>query len=330
MKAAYITKTGLPEVITYGDLPSPKPGPTECLVKVTAVDLNPIDVYVRAGMVPGKLNFPYIVGRDLTGTVVEVGAQVKQFKVGDRIWASNLGFAGRPGSFSEFSAVDECWLHPTPPGVSDEDIVAVSLVGITAHLGLFQHAKLKAGEILFVNGGSGGVGSSVVQMAKAVGARVITTAGSDEKVENCRRLGADLALNYKTQDVDVAIKDFAPNGVNIWWETLREPNFERTIPLLAMRGRMILMAGRDAKPVFPVGAFYTKDCAILGFAMFNSSADEHRPAAADINRWMSEGKLKAQIDRVMPMSETAAAHRLQEESTVHNTSALAGKIVLKP
>jgi NADPH:quinone reductase len=118
--------------------------------------------------------------------------------------------------------------------------------------------------------------------------------------------------------------------VNVWWETLREPNFERTVPLLAMRGRMILMAGRDAKPAFPVGPFYVKDCSLHGFAMFNATADEQRVAAEDINRWMSEGKLKAQIDRILPLSETALAHRLQEESTVQRTSALAGKIVLKP
>ena len=330
MKAAYITRTGPPEVIVYGDLPAPKPGPTECLIKVGAVDVNPIDTYVRGGIVPAKLNFPFILGRDLAGAVMEVGAQVKRFKVGDRVWASNQGFAGRPGTFSELAAVDECWLHAIPPDVRDEDVAAVSLVGITAHLGLFRDAKLKAGEILFVNGGTGGVGSCVVQMAKAVGARVITTAGSDEKVAACNRLGADLAVNYKTQDVDAAIKTFAPDGVNVWWETLRDPDFERASPLLAMRGRMVVMAGREAKPAFPVGAFYTKDCSLFGFAMFNSAAAEQQAAAADINRWMSEGKLKAQIDRVMPLAETAAAHRLQEESTIQKSGALTGKIVLKP
>lgn len=330
MKAAYITRTGPPEVITYGDLPDPQPSPTECLVKVAAVDVNPIDVYVRTGMVPTKINFPFVLGRDLAGTVIETGAQVKRFKSGDRVWASNQGFAGRQGTFSELAAVDECWLHPIPPDVRDEDAVAVSLVGLTAHLGLLRDAKLKAGEIIFVNGGTGGVGSCVVQMAKAAGARIITTAGSDEKLAACRRLGADLAVNYKTQDVDAAIKTFAPNGVNVWWETLREPDFERTIPLLAMRGRMVVMAGREAKPAFPVGAFYTKDCSLFGFAMFNSSAAEQQAAAADINRWLAEGKLKAQIDRVLPLSETATAHRLQEESTIHKSGALSGKIVLKP
>ena len=330
MKAAYITRTGPPEVITCGDLPTPKPGPTECLIKVAAVDVNPIDTYIRSGMVPAQLSFPFILGRDLAGTVVEAGANVKRFKPGDRVWATNQGFAGRQGTFSEFAAVDEGWLHPTPASVKDEEVAAVSLVGVTAHLGLFREAKLKAGEVLFVNGGTGGVGAAVVQMAKTVGARVISTAGSDAKVALCRELGADLALNYKTQDVDAAIKGFATDGVNVWWETLREPSFERAIPLLAMRGRMIVMAGREARPAFPVGPFYVKDCSLFGFAMFNSSAEDQRAAAADINRWMAEGKLKARIDRVLPLSEAATAHRLQEESTIHKTGALAGKIVLKP
>jgi NADPH:quinone reductase and related Zn-dependent oxidoreductases len=330
MKAAFINKTGPPDVIIYGDLPTPKPSRTECLVKVTAVDMNPIDTYIRGGMIPSKLSFPYILGRDLAGSIVEVGADVKRFKVGDRVWVTGQGVEGRPGTFSEFCAVDERWLHPTPAGVKDEDIVALSLVAITAHLGLVNHAKLKPGEILFVNGGSGGVGSSVVQLTKILGAKVITTAGSLQKVELCKKLGADLALNYKTDDVDARIKEFAANGVNVWWETVREPNFERTIPLLAMRGRMILMAGRDAKPVFPVGPFYTKDCSILGLAMFNSTAEEQEAAARDVSKWAAEKKLRACIDRVMPLSQAAEAHRLQEESTVKKSSHLAGKIILRP
>lgn len=330
MKAAFITQTGGPDVITYGDLPTPKPTRRQCLIKVGAVDVNPIDVYVRSGAIPAKLTFPMILGRDLAGTVVEAGAGVKDFKVGDRVWATSQGSDGRPGTFAEFAAVDYRWLHPIPEGVSDEDIVALSLVGITAQLGLVRSANLKAGDILFVNGGSGGVGSCVVQMAKILGARVITTAGTDQKVAACRDLGADLAVNYKTQDVAAAIKEFAPDGVNVWWETLREPDFDRAIPLLAMRARMILMAGRDARPAFPVGPFYVKDCSLHGFAMFNASAREQRAAANAINRWVGEGKLRARIDRVLPLAQAADAHRLQEESTVHKTGALAGKVVLKP
>jgi NADPH2:quinone reductase len=330
MKAAYIQQTGGPEVITYGDLPDPKPKRTECLVKVTAVDVNPIDVYIRSGLIPAELSFPSIIGRDLAGTVMEIGAAVKRFKPGDRVWASNQGSNGRAGTFAELAVVDERWLNTIPQTVSDEDIVALSLVGITAHLGLVRKAKLRGGEVLFVNGGSGGVGSTVVQMAKILGASVVTTAGTDDKVRICRDLGADLAINYKTQDVDAAIKEFAPKGIHVWWETLRDPNFERAIPLLAMRGRMIVMAGREARPVFPVGAFYVKDCSLYGLAMFNATPSEQRAAAEDINQWLVEGTLRARIDRVLPLSQSAEAHRLQEGSTLQKNGALAGKIVLKP
>jgi NADPH2:quinone reductase len=125
------------------------------------------------------------------------------------------------------------------------------------------------------------------------------------------------------------VKALAPDGVNVWWETLREPDFEQTIPLLALRGRMIVMAGRDAKPAFPVGPLYVKDCSVHGFAMFNASSAEIRDAAEQINGWMADGRLKARIDRVLPLSEVAEAHRLQEASTVYKSGELAGKIVLK-
>jgi len=156
MKAAYIERTGGPEVIQYGDLPDPRPKRTECLVKVSAVDVNPIDVYFRSGLIPEKLSFPYILGRDLGGTVLEAGVAVKRFKPGDRVWASNQGADGRPGTFAELAAVDERWLTTIPQSVGYNDIVALSLVGITAHLGLLRKAKLKGGETLFVNGGSVG------------------------------------------------------------------------------------------------------------------------------------------------------------------------------
>lgn len=329
MKAAFIKHTGPPETIVYGDLPEPKPGSRQCLVKVAAVDVNPIDTYIRSGAIPIKMAFPYILGRDLAGTVVEAGAKVKGFKPGDRVWATGQGSDGRPGTFAELVAVDERSLNPAPANVSDEEIAAISLVGITAQLGLVRNAGLRSGETLFVSGGSGGVGSCVVQMAKILGARVVATGGTEAKVEVCRQLGADLALNYKTQDIASAVREFAPQGVNVWWETSREPNFDLTIPLLAVRGRMLVMAGRDARPAFPVGAFYVKDCSLHGFAMFNATIREQRSAANAINRWLTEGKLKARIDRVLPLSRAAEAHRLQEDSTVQKSGALSGKIVLK-
>ena len=330
MKAAYIRETGPAENIVYGDLPTPDPTGSQVLVRVKAVAVNPIDTYLRSGAVKMELPMPFVVGCDLAGVVERCGPNARRLKPGMRVWGSNQGLLGRQGTFAEYAAVDECWLYPTPDGVEDQQAAAVALVGITAHLGLVRCAHLAAGETLFVNGGSGGVGSTVLQMAKAIGARVITTAGSVEKVGVCRGLGGDLAINYKTEDVDAAIRQFAPAGVNVWWETMREPNFERTVPLLAPRGRMILMAGREARPVFPVGPFYVKDCALFGFAMFNAPPDEQRAAADDINRWLAAGKLKPRIDRVLPLAKAAEAHRLQEENTLHKAGTLAGKIVLVP
>jgi NADPH:quinone reductase len=325
MKAAYIKQTGGLDNIIYGDLPDPEPAANQCLIHVVAVDVNPVDLYIRSGTVPTKLNFPYILGRDLAGKVVATGAEVKRFKIGDRVWATGQGWEGRQGTFAELAAVDENWLNPLPGNVTNEDIVAVSLVGTTAHVGLVGKANLKAGETLFVN-----VGTSVVQMAKTLGARVITTVGSDKKAARARELGADVVINYKTEKVTEAVRKSAPGGVNVWWETLREPNFDQAVSLLALHGRMIVMAGRDAHPAFPVGPFYAKNGSLFGFVVLNSTAEELRAAAEDINQWMSAGKLKAQIDRVLPLSQAREAHRLQEASTIEKTGTLAGKIVLKP
>lgn len=329
MKAAYIEQTGPPEVIRYGDLPVPVPQDHQVLVRVKAVSINPIDTYLRAGVVPMPLPKPYIVGCDLAGVVEAVGSRVRRFKPGDRVWGSNQGLLGRQGTFAEFAAVDECWLYPAPAGVAHEALAAVALVGITAHLGLFRNAGLRAGETLFVNGGSGGVGSMVVQMAKITGASVIATAGSEAKAAICRQLGADYVIEYQKQDVAEAVRQFAPNGVQIWWETQREPDFDRAISCLARRGRMIVMAGRDARPAFPVGPFYVKDCSLHGFAMFNATPEEQEACAKDINRWLAEGRLQPRIDRVLPLAEAANAHRLQEDSTLRKSGALTGKIVLR-
>ena len=169
MKAAYVKQPGPADTIIYGDLPDPRPAAGEVLVRMKAVAVNPIDTYVRGGMVKADLPSPFIIGCDLAGVVEQCGPGAARFKPGDRVWASNQGLAGRQGTFAELAAVNEQWLYPTPTGVDDRLAAAGALVGITAHLGLFGRAKLQQGETLFVNGGTGGVGSTVVQMAKAVG-----------------------------------------------------------------------------------------------------------------------------------------------------------------
>jgi NADPH2:quinone reductase len=222
--------------------------------------------------------------------------------------------------------VDEGLLYPLPDGVDEHEAVAVVHSALTACIGLVREAAIQAGETLLINGGSGNVGSAALQVAHHFGARVIVTAGSTEKIRRCLELGADRAVNYKTEDVAAAIRDFAPQGVDVYWDTTHEPDFERSVPLLKHRGRIILMAGLNAHPPFPVGAFYTKDCSMHGFAITNATSEELRDVADQINRLLAGGALKAKVDRVMPLAEAAMAHRLFEE----HQAELNGKIILIP
>ena len=332
MKAAFINQTGEPNVIQYGDLPTPEPAAGEVLIKVGAVAVNPIDTYIRSGVVALATEFPYIVGCDLAGTIEAVGADVTRFKVGDRVWGSNQSLFGRKGTFAEYAAVGEEWLYPTPDAMTDDVAAAGALVGITAHLDLHLHGDLKAGETVFINGGTGGVGAAVVQLAKAAGAKVIATVGNDEKKSLCESWGADFVINYHDANLDDQIREFtaANGGLHVWFETQREPTPDRSVELMSPRGRIIFMAGRTARPEFPVGPFYVKDLRLHGFAMFNATPDEQRASADAINELSTKGGWAPQIGKTFPLSEAAAAHQLQEDNTLSGSGTLTGKIVLNP
>ncbi|HEV3144876.1 MAG TPA: NADPH:quinone reductase [Gemmataceae bacterium] len=334
MKAVYYDKPGPPEVLKVGELPTPQPKAGEVLVRVKASAINPIDTYIRSGMVTMPQPKPTIPGCDLAGVIEKLGVDAGRFKVGDRVWGSNQGLLGRQGTMAEYACVEDEWLYPTPADVTNVDAAAAALTAITAHLGLFRCARLQPGETLFVNGGTGGVGSMVVQMAKAAGAQVIATVGSLEKAGLCLQLGADLAINYKTDDIAEQIEIFTSTnlgrdpGVDVWYETQAEPDFQRTVESLASRGRMVIIAGRKAQPVFPLGPFRSKDLSLFGFSMFKATADEQRECAKDINRWLSEKKLRVLVGKTFPLAEAAAAHRLQEENTLNKAGTLSGKIVV--
>ena len=328
MKAAYIQQPGPPDTIIYGDLPKPQPGPRQRgprkgrggqphrHLPPRRDDRHGPAAAVHPGLRPG-------------GHGRGAGPQAERFKPGDPVWGSNQGLLGRQGTFAEYAAVDERFLYPTPDGVGDRDAAAVALVGITAHLGLFRKARLAGGETLFVRGGTGGVGSCVVQMAHAVGVRVVTTAGSDEKARLAAELGADAVIRYKQEDVRQAIGRFAPAGLNVWWETLREPDLDLAIGCLAPRGRMILMAGRDARPSFPLGPFYTRDCALRpGHVQCHArgagrSGGRHQSLAGP-------GEAPRPDRPGVAAIPGRVAHRLQEENTIGGRGVLAGKIVLEP
>ncbi len=328
MKAAYIHKTGTPDVIGVGDLSCPEPLSGQILVEVRAVAVNPIDTYIRSGAVAMQLPDPFIVGCDFAGVVHQVGEGVNKFKIGDRVWGSNQGLLGRQGTFAEYIAVDQTWTHHLPESVAFEDAAAVSLVAITAHLGLFRDAKLKSGESILVIGGTGGVGSMVVQMAKLAGAKVITTAGSDSKASAALELGADHVISYHKEPIGEAVARLVPEGVNVFWETRREPDFDLAVAAMAPRGRMVLMAGRDARPPFPVGPFYVKECTLHGMVMFKASPEEVSVTANDINQWLATQQLKPNISARLTLDQAAKSHRMQEAATLYGNSNLAGKIVL--
>lgn len=330
MKAAYFSNTGPASVIQIGDITEKPLQAGEIRVSVKACALNPIDLYIRAGTVAMPLNPQQVTGCDLAGEVVDVAPDVQQFKPGDRVWGSNQGILGRQGTVSEYATVNQEWLYHSPAGISDEQMAAMALTGLTAHLGLFDRGRLRQGETVYVSGGSGGVGSMVIQMAKAAGARVATTAGSPEKMTICRELGADLVLNYNSDDIYDALRGFAPEGINLWFETQREPDFAGSFPVLSIDGRFIVMAGRTAVPVFPnLGSFYPRNLSIHGFAMFQFPANTQKKAATEMVYWTATGRLKAIIGKKFRLDQTAEAHQFLEDATLGSSRKLTGKVVIE-
>lgn len=339
MKAAFIRRTGPPEVIETGSLPDPQPGPEDVLVRVLACAVNPIDTAIRSGAVAMPIRFPFVIGCDLAGVVEAVGNRVTTLQPGERVWGSNQGLLGRQGTFSELASVDARWLYKTPAGIDDITAAAGALVGITAHLGLVDRARLEPGETIFINGGAGGVGAMVVQIARLLGARVIAAGSSASKRTRIATLGADAVIERPGADAPAdelvrRVREHAPHGVDVWWELAREPNLDSAVDCLAERGRLVLMAGRSARPAFPVGPFYVQGCSMHGFVMFKEPWQRQAAAAIDLNRWMAAGTLRPVVDSVLPLEAASDAHRLQEAGTAGQKDAagrtVIGKIVVVP
>ena len=324
MKAAFIEEFGPSSVIQYGDLPMPDMGPDDVLVKVSAVTVNPIDTYIRSGSFETHPQFPFVIGRDMTGQVVETGHKVTRFRAGQWAWSNNQGYAGRQGTFSEYCAIQEDLLYPLPDGSDPVETVAIIHSALTAVLGLQFKAGLEAGEALFVNGGDGNVGTAVLQIAKNLGAKVAVTSATEEKAKWCKELGADAVINYKTEDVNEALHKFAPAGVNVYWDATGRPDAHRAVDAVAQRGRIVFMAGRGHETVLPVGAFYVRNCTLFGFTVTDATTEELANCASAINKWLERKSLRARIALRFPLSDAASAHSLNESGS------LFGKVVLQP
>ena len=309
MRAAYVERLGGPEQIRVGELPVPRPGPTDVLVQVAASAVNVVDGFVRAGYYQTPLSFPFVLGRDLVGMVVE---PAPGFEAGERVWCNSLGHGGRQGAAAEYAVVPTDRLYRLPPAVDDPRLAVASLhPAATAWLALHRHAHLVAGETVYVGGAAGSVGSGLVQLAAESGARVIACA-RDYDTDWCTERGAVAVLDYRDPALYDAVRELAPDGVNVWIETSGHNDFTSAVPLLARGGRVVVLAGYASHPVadLPVGPLYTRDCSLLGFSISNATAADLAAAAPAVSRLIAGDRPVVRIAAVLPLSAAARAHRI--------------------
>lgn len=324
MLAAFIRHTGGVQAIRVGQLPVPAPGPTDVLVRFAASEVNHVDLFVRSGAYATHTPFPFIIGRDLVGTVVRAGVGVAGFAAGQWVWCNSLGHAGRQGAWSQYVVVPADRLYPLPAGTPPERAAALLHGAATAHLGLQREARLRAGETLLLEGAGGAVGSAAVQMAKAMGARVIATASALD-ADWCAGCGADVVLDYRSDALWQQLRAAAPQGLDVWWDCSGHHHFEQVLPLLAPRARVVLASGlQGAQPVLPVGALYTRDASLHGFAISNASAADLAAAAADINRMLAAGQLRGRVGATYSLHEAGRAQQALAQGQVR------GRIVVLP
>ncbi|WP_218938549.1 NADPH:quinone reductase [Modestobacter altitudinis] len=324
MRAAWIEELGSADSIRYGELPVPAPGPTDVLVRVTAIAVDPVDILVRSGRYRTPLTFPFVVGRDLVGAVVAVGSPTVPFELGEMVWCNSLGHGGRQGAAAEYAVVPADRLYRLPAGVDPVDAVAVLHPGATAHLALATHAGLRAGETVYVAGGAGHVGGAAVMLAARAGARVVASA-DEADLEHCRSAGATVALDYRDPLLVRHIAEAAPSGVDVHLDTSGHADLATAVDLLAPRGRIIAMAGFSARPELPMGRLYGRDGRLLGFAISNASTSELAAAALRVNQCLADGSLAPRGVDVLPLSATAEAHRRLEGGRARGV-----RLVLQP
>ena len=321
MTAAYIDQPGPVEAIQVGALPMPDIGPTDVLVAVEAVAANPVDTYVRSGRYRTPLPRPFVVGRDLVGTVAEA-PQASGFAPGERVWCNSLGHEGRQGSFAQYAAVPAERLYRLPP-VDPEVAVAVAHPAATAFLGWFVHARIEPAQTVFVGGGAGNVGTAAIQMAALAGARVIASS-RPEDFEHCRGAGAEVVIDYRDEHLPDRVAMAAPSGVDVIWDTSGHHDFGLVARAAAVGACVLVTAAASPVSSVPLRQLYTRDVRIVGFVISRASVADLAEAATLINHMLSRGLLTARIAEVLPLAQTAQAHRRLEAGEV------SGRLVLRP
>jgi NADPH2:quinone reductase len=321
MKAIRVSKTGGPDVLEFVEVGTPQPKPAEAVVRVHIAGVNSLDAQFRDGQLRTPL--PFIPGQEGAGVVSSAGAAAKTLKAGDRVaWSGTLG------SYAEYVAVPEEHLVPIPAAIPDDAAAAVMVHGLTAHYLANDAHKLKAGETALVHAAAGGVGLLLVQMARAIGARVIGTASSEEKSALAREAGVDEVIVFTKQDFEEEVKRLTGGkGVDVVYDGVGKATFEKNLNVMRLRG-MLVLYGMSSGPVPPVdpaklsekGSLYM---ARTTLAHFTATREELLARTSALFGMIAEAKLKVRIAKKYPLAEAAQAHRDMEARKI------AGKILLE-
>jgi len=329
MKAVVMTAVGDVEVLTYQEVDEPKQQSTsEVKIKLKAAGVNPIDTKLRAGGLFYENALPAILGCDGAGEIIEVGADVQHYQVGDRVNFCHGGLGKPQGNYAEFCWVDERWLSKIADNVSYVEAAAAPLVLITAWGALFERGGLQAGQTVLIQAGAGGVGHVAIQLAKLKGARVITTVSSPEKAAFVKGLGADEVIIYSQQEVIKSVMELtAGKGADLVFDTVGAEIFNQSIDAAAHYGTVVSLLAAETDNL---GEARMKNLKIAFELMLmpmlrelDEARDQHINILNQCGQWMAEGKLSIHISKKLALSEAAIAHRLIEEG--HTV----GKIVLE-
>jgi NADPH2:quinone reductase len=322
MRAIQVRVPGGPEALELVELPDPVPGEGEALVRVTAAGINFLDIYHRTGRYP--LALPFTPGQEGAGIVVAASARVSGLRPGSRV-----GWVDGPGGYAELAALPADRLVPLPDAVTDRDAAAALLQGMTAHYLSHDTCPLRAGDTVLVHAGAGGVGLLLTQVAKRLGARVVTTVSTAEKETLSREVGADEVIRYTETDFTTEVRRLTGGtGVRVVYDSVGRATFEGSLHCLAPRGMLVLFGGSSG-PVAPVDPM---ELSRHGSLFLTRPTLRHYVAdraallrrAEEVLAWVATGALRLRVHRTYPLEEAARAHRDLE------SRATAGKLLLLP
>lgn len=324
MRAMVITRTGGPEVLELQEVPDPVPSPHEVLIEVRATALNRADILKRNGKYSGGTVPGEVPGLEVSGRIAQLGSDVTGWSVGDAVCALTAG-----GAYAEKVAIPGAQLMHIPEGLSFEDAAAIPEAFTTAFDNLLIRGQLQQQESALIHGGSSGVGTAAIQLARSMDVRVMVTAGSQAKLDRCAALGAEVLINYQTQDfVEVVKEETDGRGVDALLDHIGGPYLERNLASLSVDGRLVVIGTMGGKTAtIDLAALMTGRNVITGSRLRNRSIAEKAALAAELQSrfWpaFENRTLVPVVDRALPWEEAAAAHSVMEEST-H-----IGKIVLQ-